>query len=109
MKFVLLGLLKSWDVIQRYFCTQQRRHDTPRRSAAQTEKYFSSAFEIVLKSCLYFIQSNPGGVGLILPALSVHRSRFSSGRSPEQCGPYRELQQGSSLKDRVTHWQDLAL
>lgn len=74
-------------------------------------KVFSSAFEITLKSCLHFIQPNPGGVGLILPALGAHRSRFSSGRSPEQCDPYRELQQRSSLKDlkdQVTHWQDSA-
>lgn len=64
-----------------------------------TEKVFSSAFETTLKSCLHFIQPNPEGVGLILPALSVQRSRFSSGRTPEQCDPYTELQQGSNLKD----------
>lgn len=48
----------------------------------QPEKVFSSAFEITLKSYLHFIQPNPGGVGLILPAISVHRSLFSGGRSP---------------------------
>lgn len=82
MKFVLLLLLKSR--VQRYFLAQHRRHDIPCRNEAVLrglERFFSSAFEITLKSRLHFIQPNPGSVGLILPALSVHRSCFSSVQS----------------------------
>lgn len=110
MKFVLLVLLKSWDIIQRYIhSTGDMTFPGGIRPCCMDWKGFSSAFEITLKSSLHFIQPKPGSVGLILPALSVHRSQFSTARSPEQCDPYRELQQGSSLKGRVTHWQDLAL
>lgn len=110
--FFLLVLLKSWDIIQRYFCAQHRRHDIPWKNETMllwTEKVFSSAFEVTLKFCFAHLSAKPRKCGLDPVSTWCAHIMFFHCQESRAVWSSQGTSAGSSLNDWATHGQDFAL